>query len=155
MITKTPVNYLTSIYRKPKFTGLYTRWDSLWPNKRKYNLIWTLTHRALMISSQSKLDEELKMITNTLSNNWYPLDVINSVMKRKINNFSHIKSKMGAKCLIYIRLPWLGIGSKESAKQISSAVEHCYFASNVRVLFATKPLLPSSRKDVLPLPSYE
>ena len=57
--------FLTSVYRKPTFTGQYLRWNSFSPQKRKINLIGTLVHRAFMICSKSKLDQELGKITNT------------------------------------------------------------------------------------------
>ena len=44
--------FLTTVYRKPNFTGLYIQWDSFCPQKRKINLIKTLTHRALMMCSE-------------------------------------------------------------------------------------------------------
>ena len=37
-----------SVYRKPTFTGLYTRWDSC-PVKHKTNLVRSLTNRAVKI----------------------------------------------------------------------------------------------------------
>ena len=150
LVTKTPSSYHTSIYRKPTFTGLYTRWDSFCRKKRKINLIWTLTQGALLICSKLKLDEELETITDTLSKNGYQLDVIRSTIQKKLAEFSRIKENIVAKCPIYLRLPWLGRVSERFAKQISSAVHGCYFAANVRVVFSTRTLLPSSRKDVLP-----
>ena len=46
--------FLTSVYRKPTFTGQYLRWNSFSPQKRKINLIGTLVHRAFMICSTVK-----------------------------------------------------------------------------------------------------
>lgn len=34
--------FVSFVYRKPTFTGLYTCWDSFYPMKRKINLIKTL-----------------------------------------------------------------------------------------------------------------
>ena len=49
------VGYETKIYRKPTFTGLYIRWESLTPIKRKSSLVSTLiVHRVLKICSKSK-----------------------------------------------------------------------------------------------------
>ena len=47
---KTSTAFLTSVYRKPTFSGLYTRWDSFCPQQRKINLIKTVIHRALVFS---------------------------------------------------------------------------------------------------------
>ena len=44
--------FLTTVYRKPTFNGLYIRWDSFCPKKWMIILIKTLTHRALMMCSE-------------------------------------------------------------------------------------------------------
>ena len=64
--------FLTSVYRKPTFTGQYLRWNSFSPQKRKINLIGTLVHRAFMICSKNKLDQELGKIHSILLENGYP-----------------------------------------------------------------------------------
>ena len=45
-----------SIYRKPTFTGLYTRWESYSPTNQKINLIKSLTTRVVRICSPSTAD---------------------------------------------------------------------------------------------------
>ena len=45
-------SFLTSVYRKPTFTGLYLDWHSLAPKSRKLNLIKCLSCRALNICSE-------------------------------------------------------------------------------------------------------
>ena len=57
---------LTSVFRKPTFTGQYFRWDSFGPTKRKTNFSKTLVHQALMICLKSKLQQELENIRSIL-----------------------------------------------------------------------------------------
>ena len=52
---------------------------------------------------------------------------------------------------MYPRLPRLGDISDRFADQISAYVWKCYFSSNLRVVFRTRTVLPSGRKDVLHL----
>ena len=59
LVEKSPSKIITSIYRKPTFTGQYLRWNSFSPRKRKTNLILILTHRALAICSPERLPSEL------------------------------------------------------------------------------------------------
>ena len=47
LVEKNDHEFVTSIYRKPTFTGQYIRWNSFCPMKRKTDLISTLVHRAL------------------------------------------------------------------------------------------------------------
>ena len=51
--------FLTSVYRKPTFTGQYLRWSSFSPQKRKINLIGTLVHRAFMICFKANWTQSL------------------------------------------------------------------------------------------------
>ena len=55
LVEKSSSKFITSIYRKPIFTGQYICWNSFSPQKLKTNLILTLTHRALTISSPEQL----------------------------------------------------------------------------------------------------
>ena len=63
-VNKTSTVFLTSVYRKPTFCGLYMRWDSFCPQQRKINLIKTLVYRAfilMMMKSSSSSPPCLKM----------------------------------------------------------------------------------------------
>ena len=66
LVEKDGTGFLTSVYRKPTFTGQYIRWNSFGPKTRKLSLIKTLVHRALMICSKAKLGSELDKINNCL-----------------------------------------------------------------------------------------
>ena len=62
-VKRTTTGFEISVYRKPTFTKQYLRWESFSPTKQKTNLISTLVHRALMICTKSKLNEEIKPIS--------------------------------------------------------------------------------------------
>ena len=142
--------WLTSVYRKPTFTGQYLRWNSFSPQKRKINLIGTLVHRAFKICSKSKLDSELGKIRLILLQNGYPEYVINSAFKRKLLQLNSNPTHTVEKCPVYLHIPWIGNASTKFEKQITSAVKRCFFSVEPRVVFTTRQLLPTTRKDVLP-----
>ena len=54
-IQKNDYKFITSVDRKPSFTGQYIRWDPFGPSKRRKNLISTLVHCVLSICSKSML----------------------------------------------------------------------------------------------------
>ena len=128
--------FLTSVYRKPTFTGQYLRWNSFSPQKRKINLISTLVHRAFMICSKSKLDQELGKIRSILLENGYPERVINSLFKQKLQQLNSNPVHTVKKCPVYLHIPWIGNVSMKFEKQITSAVKRCFSPSN-HVLFST------------------
>ena len=143
-VHKTSTAYLTSVYRKPTFSGLYTRWDSFCPQQRRINLIKTLVHRALMISSKCFLDE-IEFIRSTLSKNGYPLSVFDSVVHDVLNMFDRAKRCTVNKCPVYLCLLYIG------SRGENLPVGKCYFSAAVQVIFLTRTAFVSMRKDVLPL----
>ena len=84
VVEKEGTGFLTSIYRKPTFTGQYIRWNSFSPRTRKISLIKTLVHRALMICSKTKLGPELDKIKQLLIDNGYSADVLLSCINQKL-----------------------------------------------------------------------
>ena len=107
-VERTATGFETSVYRKPTFTGQYLRWESFSPTKQKTNLISTLVHRALMICTKSKLNEEIKHIKNILLDNGYPESIIDCNISKKIAQFSMPKRFGPEKCPVYLRVPWIG-----------------------------------------------
>ena len=66
-IKKEESEFITSIYRKPTFTGLFSKYYAFSPKQNKENLIYTLTVRAFHISSNFfKLDVELQFLKTIL-----------------------------------------------------------------------------------------
>ena len=88
VVEKSNEGFLTSVFRKPTFTGQYFRWDSFGPTKRKTNLIETLVHRALIICSKTKMRHELENISSILRNNGYPESINQSTISKKIALFN-------------------------------------------------------------------
>ena len=99
--------FLTSVFKKPTFTGQYFCWNSFGPIKRKTNVIETLVHRELMICSKSKLLHELKNISSILRNNGYPESIIQTTMSKKIALFNRKPKEGLQKCPVYLKLPWI------------------------------------------------
>ena len=67
-VSRTDDSIITSMYRKPTFTGRYTPWDSFSTTNFKINLVCSLTNRVLRICLPSVIDEELKTLRTILSN---------------------------------------------------------------------------------------
>ena len=99
------LEFVTSVYKKPNFTGQYLRWNSFSPQKQKINLIDTLVHRAFMICSKSKLDPELGKIHSILLKNGYPKHAINSAFKQKLQQLNSNPVHTMEKCPVYLHIP--------------------------------------------------
>ena len=145
-------NFVTSIYRKPTFSGLYLSWDSFAPKARKINLIKCLTFRALNICSDSKIEGELQVITDIFKNNGYPEEVISHNIHLTVSKFKNKRRTFGPpKCPVYFRLPWIGPASQTFASKIVNSVSRCYNAVEVRTILTTRAAFRSFHKDVLPI----
>ena len=150
LVERGPSAFLTSIYRKPTFSGLYTHWDSFCPNKRKINLIKTLVDRAMKICSDSELESEVSQLKQIFVKNGYPEQLVDKVISNKLSSSSRLPDIGPKRCPVYLRLPWLGSVSLRFDKQVSSAVSKCFFAAETRVIFTTRSAFPSVNKDLLP-----
>ena len=72
LITKTSYGIETTVYKKPTFSGLYTKWASYTPTKYKRNLINNLLRRAHQIcSSFTLLHKEINQISS-FGKKWLP-----------------------------------------------------------------------------------
>ena len=87
LVEKNDRQIVASIYRKSTFTNRYILRNSFFPMKRKISLISTLVHIALVICSESSLQNELSNICSILINNDFPEVVINTAITRKMNQF--------------------------------------------------------------------
>ena len=151
LVTRQHTSFVTTIYRKPTFSGLYLNWFSFAPLGRKINLIRTLVHRALKICSPALLSKELDTIFNVLIENGYPRQIVSNTITKKIDNFSLPKKFGPLKCPVYIKLPWTGQIGQNFAHQVLSVVEKCFYSVNTRVIFKTRSAFPSFVKDPLPI----
>ena len=122
-IEKDNGQFLTSIYRKPTFTGQYIRWDSFGLSKRNTNLIGTLVRRALVICSKRKLQQELDSIRSILRQNGYLEVIINLTISKKIARFYQPVKEGPQKRPVYLKLPWIGNILLKFEKQVKSNVK--------------------------------
>ena len=96
LVEKSPSKFITCICQKPTFAGQHLRWYSFSPQKRKTNLILTLTHQVFAICSSERLPFILDKIKFILLTNGYPEHVIKSFMAKKIKQF-HALPEFGPK----------------------------------------------------------
>ena len=118
--------------------------------KRKINLVVTLVYRALFICSSSTLQAELDKIRFILVVNGYLNHIILSTISKTIQQFNQSSQHGPKKCRVYLHLPWLETISTKFEKQITTAIQRCYFAVETRVAFTIRPLLPATKKNILP-----
>ena len=126
--------FSTGVYRKPTFTGQYTRWDSFCSRKQKINLIRCLTHRAQKICSPCNLNDELQFLRTLFQKNGYPLGIVDKTISQTLRPREVVEGPR--RCPVYLTLPWKGDGVSETfEKRIRHLVSPVYRQCDVRHLF--------------------
>ena len=147
LVEKTGCEILTSVYRKPTFTGQYIAFDSYCSSQYKVNLVRNLVDRAQRICSPSKLQAELDFLRSVFLKNGYP-----EFLLRK---FLSIEQKPKSvligppRCPVYLCLPWKGQESIKVCREVKSIVRRTYYAVHFVPVFTTMRAF-TVRKDVLP-----
>ena len=142
--------FVTSVYRKPTFSGKYQRWDSFAPRSRKIALVDLIVDRAITICSSSTLSKELDNIRKIFQDSGYPIAVVNNTIKNKLLRSTSPKFQGPKKQPVYLCLPYKGIPSEMIAKRVRACVHATYNAVSLKVTFTTRQSLPSSYKDTIP-----
>ena len=105
-----------------------------------------------MICSKTKLGSELDKIKQLLIQNRYPADVLLSCINHKLANFAAEKTFGPEKCPVYLKLPRISNVSSKFENQINKAITFCFYAVKPHVVYSTRVILPSAKKDsFLPL----
>ena len=150
LVEKEGTGFPTCVYRKQTFTGQYIRWNSFSPKGRKISLTKTLVDGALMTCSKTKLGSEFDRVKQLLIENGYLDDVLISCIKQNLANFAAETPCGPEKCPVYLKLPWIGNVSSNFENQINKAITSCFYAVKHRVVYSTKVMLPSAKKDSVP-----
>ena len=140
------MKFITSVYRKPTFTGSYVRFESFCHLRRKTALIRTLTYRAHQICSPERLEPELARIKSIFLDNGYPEYLICKVMS-SVGMPVHFGPN---KRRVFLKLPFIGEASYRFESMIKSCVEECFPTVATNIVFSSKPMFPNMIKDRLP-----
>ena len=131
-VKRNDIEFITSIYRKPTFTGLLSKFYAFSPKENKENLVYTLTVRAFRICSDYfSFHEELQKLKSVLQSNGYPLNFIEKGFGKMIAklykpcDYEEIIKFDVPKANIYFSTIYLGDISKNIAKDLKEL-----FASN-------------------------
>ena len=74
--------FVTSVYRKPTFSGVYTHFDSFLPSTYKIGMIYTLVFTCFRICSDwNKFHKEIIFLKDMFLKNGYPTSFIDKCFK--------------------------------------------------------------------------
>jgi hypothetical protein len=152
MVSRKDACFITSLYRKKTFSGQYVNYLSHCSRKRKINLVKTLCNRAMMICSDSTLDEELNKIKTILLNNGYPESLIERNFKFHQEKMANAKpDEPTDRSVVAIKLPYVGMASTALEKDLRLLTRQCYRSVDPRIIFTSRPMLSHVCKDRIPM----
>ena len=120
--------FKTSFYRKLTLSGVYTNFGSFIPKSHKYNLLFTLLHRALKLCSNFELfHQEYEKLKTIFEKTVIPKVLLISVLESTYFDIVFIKKevvlKSSKKELICI-LPFIGNKSLQLRIRSVNSIEN-------------------------------
>ena len=92
--------FVTSVFRKETFSGVYTNFISFIPLEYKFGLVHTLLNRCFNLSSDFlKFHHEVDKLKKILSRNAYQQKFLDNCIQKFVNNILF----KGYKILLYLR----------------------------------------------------
>ena len=132
-IRRSENNFITSIYRKPTYTGLFSKFYAFSPKQNKENLVYTLTYRAYKICSNFQLlHEQFQFLKDTLQLNGYPLKFVEQCigkMLSKIHKSPNVEPVLNynvPKAQVYFSTMYLGSISVNLTKDLKQILHKFY-----------------------------
>ena len=114
-ISRQQGKFVTTVYRKPTFSGVYTHFDSFWLKDYKVGTRYTLAYRSFKICSNcTRFHEELNFLKHVFLENGYPLSFIDKCFKIVTNKFVIKRPQVTTveKKTVVLPLPCLGDANK-------------------------------------------
>jgi len=132
LVEETSTGFITSTYRKPTHTGLYSKGSSFVPLHRKRNLVNSLLPRAYdIVSSYQLVHTEFMDIKRMLSRNEYPNKFLDRCIRQFLNRKYVVTQQRDAPAepspspkYISLQLPYLGSISNNIRQELSSFIRH-------------------------------
>ena len=127
-IERTNDSFVTSVYRKPTFTGLGISFFSNCSFKFKLNSVATLISRAYKLSSNYvSLHMEFEFLRTFFANNGFPRQLINSQINKFLNK-TYIPSVNTDSIneTLYFSLPYFGPQSDKMKQELSKSLAPLY-----------------------------
>lgn len=148
-------HFVTSIYRKPTFSGVYTNYCSFIPDLYKRNLVSTLLFRIFTIcSSWELMHREVANLKLILRRNSYPKHLTEKLIRKFFDKVKRVKTPIHTvpKQQFTIVIPYLGTVSAKVKRNLELLTKKYLRSSKITVIFKSPSRLRSvfSFKDKLP-----
>jgi len=145
-ITRNDECFITSLYKKPTFSGLYLNFKSYMPLSYKKGLVLCLLFRIYSICSNWNLiHEEIKQLKCLLIRNKYPLHFMNQCIYLFLNAIfiKKVKPLTAPKNEFIICLPFLGNETTYVKKKLNKLFSSVFPAYKLKIVLNSVTTLSS------------
>ena len=147
--------FVTSVYRKPTFSGAFTKYESFIPTYQKRGVLYTVLHRSFSICCDFKTFYfETDYLKTILIKNNYPLNFTDSCIKSFLNKLYTPKVVFPTvpKRNVFVKLPFLGSTSFQIRKKLQKLFSDKLTSCNLKIVFTSPVRVKSffTFKDKLP-----
>ena len=129
---------MTSVYRKPTFSGAFTNFDSYIPLSYKSGLISSLLYRAFKLCSNFELShQEIIFLKDILKRNGYPSNFIDKCVKTFLDKIFIEKKvfSIAQKKELVCVLPFIGKKSLQLRSQLVKFIQQNLKFCGLNVIF--------------------
>ena len=114
--------FVTSVFRKPTFSGIYTNFKSFIPDTYKFGLVFSLLFRCFsIVTNMETFHREVTTVKDLLRKNDFPVPFIDSCIKRFVaNKYCPVSEpvSLAPKKEVVIVLPFLGTVSLQTRTRL-------------------------------------
>ena len=133
--------FITSIYRKPTFSGVCTHFDIFLPDTYKIGMIYTLANRCFRIcSSWSMFHQQLILLRGIFKKNGHPENFIDRCFKLFLDRIYILKEKVPTveKKPLRLVLPYLGNISLQTRTKLQESIKGVLNCCKLQVIFKSQ-----------------
>ena len=147
--------FVTTVYRKPTFSGVYTHFESFLPTVYKFGMVYTLVYRCFKICSDwTKFHEELSFLKQGFLKNGCPLSFIDNCFKAFVDKLFIKRPQLATveKKTLFLSLPYLGEISLQTRTKLTKSFKGLLNSCKLQIVFKSQRKLSNvfRFKDRLP-----
>ena len=147
--------FVTTVFRKPTFSGVYTHFENFLPTIYKFVMVDTLAYRCFKIcSDQTKFHDELRFLKQVFLKTGYLLSLIDNCFKTFVNKLfiKHPQLLTVEKKTLFLSLPYLGQISLQTTTKFRKSLKRSLNSCKLEIVFKSQRKLSNvfRFKDGLP-----
>ena len=147
--------FVTTVYRKPNFIGVYTHFEIFLPTIYKFGMVYTLAYHCFKICSDwTKFHEELSFLKQVFLKNGYPLSFIDNCFKTFVDKLFIKRPQLITveKKTLFLSLPYLGEISLQTRTKLRKSLKGLLNSCKLQIVFKSQRKLSNvfRFKDSLP-----